>query len=90
MKKFPSFFWAVCLLIGIAACSSDKVIDTVTVEGGKLQGVLTENPDIIIFKGVPYAAPPVGELRWAYPNGDGVDGPWKASTAAAPYTEQLN
>ena len=65
MKKLSSLFWAACALIGLAACSSDKLIDTVTVDGGKLQGVLTENPDVMIFKGVPYAAPPVGELRWA-------------------------
>ncbi len=63
--KFKSML-ACLLAAGLAACSP-KIIDTVTVEGGKLQGVLTENPDVMIFKGVPYAAPPVGDLRWANP-----------------------
>ncbi|MBQ3883123.1 MAG: carboxylesterase family protein [Bacteroidales bacterium] len=50
----------------LASCGT-KIIDTVSVEGGQLQGVLTENPEVMIFKGVPYAAAPVGDLRWANP-----------------------
>jgi para-nitrobenzyl esterase len=37
----------------------------VRVEAGTLQGV-AEN-QIVRFQGVPYAAPPVGALRWAAP-----------------------
>jgi len=54
-------------LLTIFSCSSRGNIDTVTVDGGKLQGVLTENPVVMVFKGVPYAAAPVGDLRWALP-----------------------
>ena len=40
----------------------------VTVTGGQIRGVLSDkHPDIIAFKGVPFAAPPVGELRWRSP-----------------------
>ena len=42
-----------CLLACLVSCTATKTIDTVSVEGGKLQGVLTENPDVMIFKGVP-------------------------------------
>jgi para-nitrobenzyl esterase len=37
----------------------------VTVEGGRLRGTLDR--DILSFKGIPYAAPPVGALRWRPP-----------------------
>ena len=40
----------------------------VTVSGGQVQGALTEaNPEIVTFKGIPYAAPPIGDLRWKPP-----------------------
>lgn len=38
----------------------------VRVEQGLLRGVA--GPDAVAFKGVPYALPPVGELRWAPPH----------------------
>lgn len=37
----------------------------ITTKYGKVQGV--EEEGITLFKGVPYAAPPVGELRWKPP-----------------------
>ena len=39
----------------------------ITVSGGKLQGVPSEKAGVIVFKGIPYAAPPVGDLRWKAP-----------------------
>ena len=40
----------------------------VTVAGGELRGTAADgNPDIVAFRGVPYAAPPVGDLRWKPP-----------------------
>lgn len=45
----------------LAACT--QKLPVVKVEGGLVQGVLSEDPSVIVFKGIPYAAPPVGELR---------------------------
>ncbi len=39
----------------------------VIIETGELQGVFGYDPRITVFKGVPYAAPPVGTLRWKSP-----------------------
>ena len=37
------------------------------IEGGQVQGVTTEINGVYAFKGIPYAAPPIGELRWKEP-----------------------
>lgn len=46
----------------MASCSHNP---TVKVEGGQIQGTVING--IAVYKGIPYAAPPVGELRWKAP-----------------------
>jgi para-nitrobenzyl esterase len=57
----------------------DVVVDTTS---GKIEGLYQDN--LYVFKGIPYAAPPVGERRWLTPQA--VE-PWKgilkAQTLAA-------
>lgn len=68
MKK--TMYLAACSLLFLAACSEPKTVDTenpiLTIEGGQVQGVLLED-DVIAYKGIPFAAAPVGELRWKKP-----------------------
>ena len=61
----------------------------VAVTGGEIRGApVDDNPDIVAFKGVPYAAPPVGDLRWKPPRPvvawDGV----RDATASGPICMQ--
>jgi para-nitrobenzyl esterase len=55
------------MLIGGLSASAASAADEVTVENGKLQGTANEDRSVRMFKGIPFAAPPVGELRWRAP-----------------------
>jgi para-nitrobenzyl esterase len=57
---------ACIVLITITACNGVKN-PVLKIEGGEIQGVRTETPGVFVYKGIPYAAPPVGNLRWKPP-----------------------
>jgi para-nitrobenzyl esterase len=41
--------------------------DTLNVESGLISGLRNSESSVLVFKGIPYAAPPVGDLRWRAP-----------------------
>jgi para-nitrobenzyl esterase len=55
---------AVCAATMAAAAGSSAA--TVTIDTGRLQGEVRD--DVISFKGIPFALPPVGALRWKPPH----------------------
>ena len=66
----------VVLLVGCSQPETEKdaprlvlsADDPVSITGGQIQGELSDsNPEVIAFAGVPFAAPPVGDLRWTAP-----------------------
>ena len=60
MKANFLFLLALC----VAACSQPGVVK---VQGGRIQGVPSEKEGVTVFRGIPYAAAPVGDLRWQAP-----------------------
>ena len=46
---------------------SPKTTDVVTIAQGQLTGVYTKDGEVEVFAGIPYAKPPVGDLRWREP-----------------------
>ena len=54
-------------VLALAACSGRKANPVLHVEGGDIQGVVTEKEGVYAYKGIPYAAPPIGENRWRAP-----------------------
>jgi para-nitrobenzyl esterase len=57
------------VLSGLAwsAPSTAAIPDPVRIDTGLLSGVPGNDASVTVFKGVPYAAPPEGELRWRAP-----------------------
>lgn len=69
-------------VIFTAAQSARSQVSKATVTGGEVQGVV--NGDVASFKAIPFAAPPVGELRWKAPQPVNPWGGLKKADAFAP------
>ena len=50
-----------------AAVAFAAISDPIKIDTGSISGVSGKDPSIRVFKGIPYAAPPVGDLRWRAP-----------------------
>jgi len=75
---FAALF-AVTLTASAAFASNPLKIKT---DKGEVEGTLTTDNQVRIFKGIPYAAPPVGNLRWAPPQ---PAAKWHDTLAATAY-----
>ena len=59
---------AVLSLIIVSAAPAFAISDPVRVETGQLEGVAgTGAPSVRVYKGIPFAAPPLGNNRWRAP-----------------------
>lgn len=47
--------------------ASPLLTGTVSVTGGEIQGIMSDDGAVEIYAGIPFAAPPVGLLRWKEP-----------------------
>jgi para-nitrobenzyl esterase len=55
------------LLLAGFAVAQNKNFDIVATDVGKVSGLTNQDGDVHIYKGIPFAAPPVGDLRWKEP-----------------------
>jgi para-nitrobenzyl esterase len=52
----------------VLTMSLQAAIDTpVKLDSGMVSGITGTNPEVRVFKGIPFAAPPTGNLRWRAP-----------------------
>jgi para-nitrobenzyl esterase len=70
----------VAAMICAAGCAAWAAAPTATVDSGALSGV--RDGQIEVFKGIPYAAAPVGPLRWAPP---ASPAPWTGARDASSF-----
>jgi para-nitrobenzyl esterase len=63
-EKVKKVLIAIFVMSALAPLAFSQ-IQTAKVTGGEVQGVVTNG--ISVFKGIPFAAPPLGDLRWKAP-----------------------
>jgi len=81
LKSCQPGVWTGAVLLGLAAMAGNAAPPAaVKVDGGQLQGVVEDG--VVTYKGVPFAAPPVGELRWRPPQ---PAAPWTGVRQAAEF-----
>ena len=66
MKTSKILLSVAFLLLGAVASVQGQPLLKTHVETGDVEGVL-EGTDLAMYKAIPYAAPPVGDLRWKAP-----------------------
>lgn len=59
--------WPPVRLIPAVNTKNPVKTDIIHVNQGDLTGVLTKDQEVEVFAGIPYAKPPVGDLRWKEP-----------------------
>jgi para-nitrobenzyl esterase len=63
----PLFTLALLLLPGLVSCTPQPATSPVKTAAGLVMGTTNPDGDVRVFKGIPFAAPPVGALRWKAP-----------------------
>ena len=66
MTSQPRYFLlGLCLLF--PAIAAAQLPDTIRIESGLIRGEPADNSATTVFRGIPYAAPPIGQNRWRPP-----------------------
>jgi para-nitrobenzyl esterase len=82
MSKIALRYLLVFLFFSMYLSIAKAAIDTIHVSQGSIVGTTSSNGHIIIYKGIPYAAPPIGKLRWREPQ---APEPWQGTLIADSY-----
>ncbi len=60
----------------------DAVQQVVDIGSGRIDGSPRDHEGVLSFKGIPYATPPIGQLRWAAPQ---PPTPWQGVRTAVQF-----
>ncbi|CCE01034.1 carboxylesterase family protein [Bradyrhizobium sp. STM 3809] len=85
MKRMNGWLACAAMLAGALTVTAQAAGVDVTIDSGPISGKFQRNTTVRAFLGIPFAAPPVGDLRWKPPQPVAA---WQAPRAATTYGAQ--
>src|SRR5580658_7477929 len=73
------------LALSVLALPLAALQDPVKTDSGPVSGVAADNSSVRVYKGIPYAQPPVGDLRWKAPR---PVTPWSGVREATEFSKE--
>jgi para-nitrobenzyl esterase len=70
-------------IMALTSLSNAAISDPIRIEQGLLTGTNGDSADVRVYRGVPFAAPPVGDLRWKAPQ---PPAPWQGVRQATEFS----
>ena len=67
MKKILIIASILILIVHFSLQSQENISENVKIQSGWILGKQIEKTNVFAFKGIPFATPPVGDLRWKAP-----------------------
>ncbi|MFN8259002.1 MAG: carboxylesterase family protein [Bacteroidales bacterium] len=67
MKKILIIIYTISIFGYAQLSGQENLTGMIKINSGMIKGFQDQNSGILVFKGIPYAAPPVGNLRWKAP-----------------------
>jgi para-nitrobenzyl esterase len=58
---------ALGLFVVLSTITYGAITDPIKIDSGLISGTIGTNPSVRVYRGIPYASPPVGDLRWREP-----------------------
>lgn len=81
-KNYWRILPCLSLILCLTSWSQPSSNPILTIQGGQVKGVETSTKGVVSYKGIPFAAPPIGALRWKEPQSVV---PWKGVKTADKY-----
>ena len=69
----------VACMLAVTSAAFAAIQDPIKTEAGLISGTSGSSPEVRVYKGIPYAAPPDGALRWREPQ---PVSPWQGQLQA--------
>ncbi|SVC74141.1 uncharacterized protein METZ01_LOCUS326995, partial [marine metagenome] len=67
MRQIVQYLITLIFFLSPAKATLAEVGVSINLHNSQIEGVFDSDNELFIFRGIPYAKPPIGDLRWTSP-----------------------